>query len=37
MRVFGGGEVLVVVADLEDYTNDVDEGYAVSVKTVSGL
>jgi hypothetical protein len=31
VRVFGGGEVLVVVTDLEDYAHDVDEWDAVSV------
>lgn len=31
LRVFWRREILVVVADLEDYADEVDEGYAVSV------
>ena len=34
MGVFRGGEVLVVVANLKDYANDIDEGDAVSEKVI---
>ena len=28
-RIFGGGDILVVVTDLEDYAHEIDEGYTV--------
>ena len=36
MRVFGGGKILIVIADLENYTNEINEGNAIPIEAVSG-